>query len=593
MKTMKRTLKASCILAAAAICLSGLASPASAQVMDQIPSDALVVIKINHLQETDTKVANLLQTLGVTDLVPTMKDPLATLETQLGIGPGIDTKKDAAAAILNGDMEKPQPPFVLLLPVSDYKAFLGSVTTVRTEGDVSIVHFKDNEDDAFVENWGDYAAISDKKENVLVKHEGLKPTGLSKKQLDDQDLCVYVNMPALKTVLLPKLGEGSKSASEEIAKQITDPAKLKIAQVALQEGVTFATEFLNDTQGITMGLSIGNDGISGNTVVDFMPDTYLGKLATQVKVTDQSLLTGLPKENYIFFGGSIQNPAVTAQVIEDAVAPISKELPGLGDDGKKLVELIDLYKQLFTATDSATYGVVAPTAALGQGSLFRLIAIYKGDAEKIKTAQFKAADLQNDVMKAFGVGQAADLMKTTVTPNFKTVNGVKFDQLKTEVNPDNTSQQAMQMSEMLSMMYGPDGASALNGVLDPKTLIMTLGVDDDLIGQVIDAAKANTDVLTDEVKTVDSNLPKMRAGVAYLSLGQLVTTGLNYAKASGMNVGIQLPNNLPPIAFSVGTEGTAMRGDMFVPTKLLQSMVQAGATIFQQFSGHGGGGGGL
>ena len=260
---------------------------------------------------------------------------------------------------------------------------------------------------------------------------------------------------------------------------------------------------------------------------------------------------------------------------------------------KKLVELINLYKTFFTSTDSATYGLVAPTAALGQGSLLRMVGIYKGDAEKIKASQFKAAELQNDVMKAFGVGQAADLMKTTITPNAKTVNGVKFDLVKTEVNPDNTSQQAMQMSEMLGMMYGPDGVGVLAGVLDPKTMIVALGVDDELIGQTIDAAKANTDVLTDGLKAVDGNLPKTRAGVVYLGLGQIVTTSLNYAKASGMNVGIQLPNNLPPIAFSVGTQDTAMRGDMFVPTKLLQSMVQAGATIYQQFAGHGGGGGGL
>lgn len=256
-----------------------------------------------------------------------------------------------------------------------------------------------------------------------------------------------------------------------------------------------------------------------------------------------------------------------------------------------MLDIIDLYKQVFSSTDGATYGLVAPTAALGQGSLFRMIAIYKGDAEKIKAAQFKAADLQNDLMKAFGLGQAGDLMKTTITPNFKTVNGVKFDRWQSEVNPDNTSQEAMRMSEMLSQIYGPDGASGLSGVLDPKTLIMTLGVDDDLIGQTVDAAKANTDVLTEDLKLVDANLPKMRAGVAYLGLGQLVTTALNYAKASGMNVGIQLPNNLPPIGYSVGTDGPAFRGDMFVPTKLMQSMVQAGATIFQQFNNHGGGGG--
>ena len=36
-----------------------------------------------------------------------------------------------------------------------------------------------------------------------------------------------------------------------------------------------------------------------------------------------------------------------------------------------------------------------------------------------------------------------------------------------------------------------------------------------------------------------------------------------------------------------------MRGDMFVPTKLLQSMVQAGATLYQQFNNNRNGGGGM
>jgi len=593
MKTVKRAWKVGCILAAA-ICLSGLASPiARAQVLDQVPSDSLVVIKMNHLQDTNTKIANLLQTLGVTDLVPTMKDPLATLETQLGIGPGINLKSDAAAVLLNGAMDKQAPPFVLLLPVSDYKAFLGSVTVVRTEGDVSIVHFKDNEDDAFVENWGAYAAISDKKENVLVKHEGLKPTGLSKKQLDEQDVCVYVNFPVLKTLLLPKLKEGSDAANDQLTKTITDPAKQKLAQVAMQQAIAIATEFLNDAEGATIGLSIGNDGISSNMIVEVTPDSYLGKMIASAKVTDQPLLAGLPKESYLFYGGSVQNSAALGQAIDDALGPIVKELPNMGEDGKKAVDLIDDYKQFLTNVDGAAYGVVAPTAALGQGSLFRFIAIYKGDAEKIKAAQAKVAELQNDLMKAFGLGQQADLIKTTLTPKFKTINGVAFDKWQTEVNPDNTSQEAMRMSEMLSQIYGPDGASGLSGVVDPKTLIMALGVDDELIGQTVDAAKGNVDVLTEELKLVDSNLPKTRAGVAYLGLGQIVTTALNYAKASGMNVGIQLPNNLPPIGFAIGTDGSSMRGDVFVPTKLLQSMVQAGATIYQQFNNRGGGGGGL
>ncbi len=165
MKTVSRAMKTACLLAAGGCLLNWVVSSAQAQVMDQVPSDSLVVLKINRLADTDKKVADLLQQLGVADLVPTVKDPLQTLEDQLGIVAGVDPKRDAATALLNGDFSDHNgpPPFVLLLPVTDYKAFLGNMTLVRTEGDVSVVHFKDKEEDTFVENWGTYAALSDKK----------------------------------------------------------------------------------------------------------------------------------------------------------------------------------------------------------------------------------------------------------------------------------------------------------------------------------------------------------------------------------------------------------------------------------------------
>ncbi len=58
-----------------------------------------------------------------------------------------------------------------------------------------------------------------------------------------------------------------------------------------------------------------------------------------------------------------------------------------------------------------------------------------------------------------------------------------------------------------------------------------------------------------------------------------------------MNVPVQLPNNLPPVGFSFGTDGTAMRYDSFIPMKLMQSLVQAGMQVYMQMNNHGGGGG--
>jgi hypothetical protein len=595
MKTVSRVLKVSCIFAAA-LCLTGLSS-AQAQVLSQVPSDALVVLRINKISDTNTKVAGFLQTLGLTDLVPTLKDPLESIENQSGMGAGIDTKRDAAAVIINGTFDKEKdnaPPVVMLVPVSDYKAFLGSVTVVRTEGDVTVAHFKDSEEDAFIESWGDYAAISNKKENITVKHEGLTLKGIAAKQMSEKDLCIYFNFPALKPLILPQLKDVPDKAMEQVGKTETDPAKLKVTKTVINQLVAAATEFVNDADDVTVGIDIKNEGISSNMVVELMPESYLGKLSAMMKSTDGPLLTGLPKENYLMFGGFVSNTQATGKVFDDLVNPVIKELAGMGDDGKRMTDAVDGYRDAMTALDSFSIGVVAPTAALMQGPMIRMLSVGKGDVEKYKAAQAKMIDGENQIMGMSGLGGGGgDLFKLTKTPDFKTIDGVKFDRLQMEVNPDNTSQEAMKMNQQMSMMYGPDGARFLLGTLDSHTLITGLGVDDDLLGQAIDLVKDNKDVLTDDLKLVDAGLPKNRGGVFYLGLDQILATGINYAKANGVPVPIQLPNNLPPIGFTFGTDGPNMHYDMFIPTKLMQSLVQAGGAIFQQFNNRGGGGGGL
>ena len=593
MKTVRRAVKASCVLAAA-WCLIGFNAPAAqAQVLNQVPSDALVVVKINKLSETNAKISNFLQTLGLTDVVPMLKDPLASLESQSGMGAGLDIKRDAAAVVVNGKFDdNGPPPFILLLPVSDYKAFLASITVVRTEGDVTVAHFKDDEDDAFIESWGDYAAISDKKENVLLKHEGLKLKAAASKQMDEKDFCIYVNFPALKPLLAPELKKAPDEAMEALGKEQNDPNKLKLAKVAVNQLVAAATEFLNDAESATIGISVTNEGISSSMVVELAPDSYLGKMASEFKSTDGPLLTGLPKEDYLLFGGYTQNPQAVSKVFDDLIAPISKELASMGDDGKKTADALTAYRDSLASVNSAAGGVVAPTAAYGQGPMIRFVGAVKGDAEKLKAANAKIYEGQNQIMAMVGA-PGGDLLKTTVTPDFKTIHDVKFDRIQTEVDPNNTSQEAMHASDALTKTFGPDGDRVLLGTIDPKSIVFGSGVDDELIGDAVDAVKSNKDLLTEQLKLVDAGLPKTRAAVGYLGLGQIIGTGLNYAKAQGLPVQIQIPANLPPIGFTLGTEGPTMHYASFIPTKLLQSLVQAGLPIFRQFNPGAGGGGGL
>ncbi len=579
--------------------VAAVAPAARGQMLDQCPADAGLVVKINHLADTNTKVAALLQQLGVTDLAPEAKDPLAAFEDKTGIPPAsLDAKRDGGFFMPNPtgtDADRNEPPLVLLLPVSDYKAFLAGLTAVRTEGDVSVVHFKDQTDDAFVAHWGDYAAIAPTKALLAGKHDGLKPTGAAGREMTDRDACLFVNFPVLKTAFAPKLAEGRTKVQGEAEQRMAgaDAGKKQLAHAAIDQGFNVVDSFLRDAGPTTLGLTVGKAGVTQTLVVGFGDGSYLANLLGHLKTTDGPLLGGLPDEKYLFFGGSLQDPKKLTQLIDDLDAPILPKLDALGADGAKIRSLVDTYKSALVDSTGGSFGLVVPTAALGAGSLVRSVTVLHADAAKLKAAAEQGAAIQTGLMADLGV-PGANLTKTTVMPDAKTVDGVHFDSIKTEIDPAANNGQAAQAQQFMSVVYGPDGPDQLVGVVNDKTLLTTLGVDDQLLGSAIESAKADKDVLTGQVKAVDAELPHARAAVSYLDLAQLVSTALSYAKANGLSMPIQLPPNLPPVGFALGNDpdGAALRFDAFMPTSLMQSLVQAGFQAYLN-TPHGGGGGGL
>src|SRR5437016_2690790 len=171
------------------VALFVLAPLAHAQVLQQVPADALVVIKFNKIKAISDKIAGLTQKLGLAQINPEagLADPLGKMEKEAGVTQGIDPNGDAAIVLLNGKMDQQKPPALMLIPVSDYKAFLGNFPDAKTEGEISTIHPKNNPEDTYVAQWGKYAAISPTKESLAKKPEGLQVSGQAAKELDSKD----------------------------------------------------------------------------------------------------------------------------------------------------------------------------------------------------------------------------------------------------------------------------------------------------------------------------------------------------------------------------------------------------------------------
>jgi hypothetical protein len=603
MKTLSVRVKRRCVAASAAlVVLMGLTTrPAAAQVLDQVPADSLAVLKIKNLQATSQKIAKFATDLGLAAMVPQLNDPLKAFEDKQQISQGLNTAGDLFVAFLNppaGADAAQYRSFVMLVPVSDYKAFLTNFPNAQTDGDVTQVQKADQPEPAFIANWGSFAAISPSKDVVAKKPDtSLTLTAAGNKELASKDIAIYANFAEIRTVLQPKLAENRDkliSQADDVLNKNPNGAKMqRFVNSLLNQMLDAANSLLRDTQSATFGLALSDDGLATTSMAEFAPDSYVGTMVSSVKNTTDPLLAGLPANKYLFFGGFVLDPAWSTKYSSELIDPIMKDLQANNPDAQSISDYVAAMKQALGAIKGGAMGVLAPSAPLGQGALLQEAVVYNGDAQVIADSMRKAEAQSQTLMKSIGM---ADQMKMTITPSAKTVDGVSFDSIATTLTPDPNNPMAQQQAQMMNMMYGPGGMVMYAGAAGDHFLVTT-GLDDAGISSLIASAKSGDAPLSAlaGVKKVAGDLPTNRAAEFYIPLDQIATTGLTYAGMFGFKVPVQIPPNLPPIGETISTDGATVRADAFVPTTLIQSLVAAGMQAFMAMQGGGanGGGGGM
>jgi hypothetical protein len=423
------------------------------------------------------------------------------------------------------------------------------------------------------------------------------------KQLADKDAVLLANLKYISQKAMPKMAEARERMLAEMERELAnDPESAKFAPVIkafANQAFTAFEAFLRDSQAATIGLSFTNEGLAFTALAEFEPNSYLGQSVAGVKNSTEHMLSGLPQGKYLVFGGSRSDPQLGQKFLDDFAQPILKELLAMGPEFQSAQAYYDALKDYVAAQTASRFGMLAPTGAIGAESLFQIVTIQEGDAQKMMDASKRMAMAQDELMKAFMKqedGAAGDQPKieSSFTPNAKTIDGVTFDAVRSNFEVDANNPGATQIEGAMKMFWGPEGAVALMGVVDGN-MVTAMGVKDETISQVITAVRNKNAPLAElpGVKSVSANLPQQHLAVIYVPVDEIVNTGLTYAKQFGFGVPIQLPPDLPPIGASMSTEGTAFRMDAYVPTQLVQSLVAAGIQAQMQMQGGRGGGGGL
>ena len=591
-------------VAMAAALAATAASALAAGVADYIPGDALIVFKVNKLKAVSDKAGKLATDFGLAAQNPDAADPLAALKKQTGFANGINDDGDFAFYTANAhldafdaDDDEMEEPNVLLVPVSDYDAFVSNLKDTQDAGDGvtsgTLAGEDGDESTVYVMKMGDYAAVSTYQDLVKKPAKAIEFDGVTGDSLDKRDATFYANFKQLGPMLkaeMDKEGNKEKAKQEFLDGFKNNPQAEKFAPVAeagFDQLYLAAESFLRDADAAAISVNLSDPGIGLGVIAQFKPDSYLGKLLPNHKTSGDSLLAGLPEGAYLLYGGSVADKEFNKTLFTDLLGPVVAKLKDVQDAGP-LREYIETAQSTLQAMGDARFGVYSPSGALGQTPLLQEVVIQEGDAKQLMAAQKKMAELTPQIVKSLaGDDAGAAAMNQSYTPDAKTVAGVSFAKFTTTL-PENQDMG----QDPSQFIFGPDGPTSYSGEVDGK-LLTVMGLSDQQIEAVVASVKGSKDPLADVrgVKFVSGQLPDKRAAVVYLQPDELVRSVSGFARQMQMNVNVQLPDDLPPVGIALAPEKNSLTVDSFVSKDLVQAMVAAYLQVQQQFQGNGPGGG--
>ncbi|MBI1338394.1 MAG: hypothetical protein GC164_15740 [Phycisphaera sp.] len=580
---------------------------AAPAVLDELPDGVPMAVVVPSLSGLDAKVKMVANAMGM--MAPEMIDVVGQIKAETGINAGLNADGAAVFVILAPlptyeNMKKGQEPeMAVLVPITDYKAFLSNFNAQPAEGVVAVT-MKDGSP-AFTKQVGSYAVLSPKQAAAEGYQPGKKSaqvidsvSALGKSVLEGSDAFIYINLQAIEPLAMPALAEGRAQMAQDLQ---AAGAVLPGVQEYLTMYLDAVEAVVRDGRGVVIGLGANELGIHITKAAAFDPGSATGKMF-KAGGDAKGPMEHLPNQDYLFAGAVDMQALAVGDLIDKLMAGLEKMPMTAGMVGavKPLIPSIKQSKGiafLMTPPDQAN---------MMAGGLFKGVnIIHAADAPAMSKAyQDVITNMNNLAIEMPAVpdpqtGQVdpnAPKMKMTYTtqytPNVLQIDGVNVDQYNVSVQ---LPPEMMQANPMMGQMMMMTGAGNQTGYIatQGEYVVITTSADAAAVRAAIDSVKNGQGLGTDQtIAQVREQLGPKPAMEAYINVRTILNLGNMFA---GMFLGqaLQIPEKLPPVAMSMNVEDAAMQGKLFVPISVIKAIKdiadQVKAIQQQQMQQNGGG----
>lgn len=581
-------------LLAMVLVVCSLASPVKAQalpeVLSQMAPDAEVIVIVPNMAASSKKISQFFEAMGMKD-IPEMSDPLGAMKREMGIDKGFD-EKGAMLISMSGIVKAAQgggePAIAVLVPVSDYAAFVGNFEG-KEENGITLLSMPHGQE-GFARKIGNYCLMGPQKDVIANYKVAGNTTALSKmvgsigaRHLASNDISLYINMKALGAQVRPMLGEARKEAERNFADLEGDGDGPEAKAMAMGKGLMAATfdtldAMFRDGDSVIIGGDLTNKGVGFTVTAQFREGSPMAKMFPGGKGAAADMLAMIPNNPYLM-AMAMDMKGIDLQGMVDEFAKRFPKDNWMAEMLKSSTALLPQSKRM-----ASVYYAPANAAAIMAGGLSTISVVdTTGGANYTKAAKKYFGDMSKikmDMGEVDGTklmfGFTTSYKENALSPEAAANVGAKVDEYVVKLDmPKELMDQMGEQANMINMMLRTAGYVA---TVD-DTVMMTSTVDTNLLKVGVDTIKKKNGLgTTSLVKQVRENgLPENSNFEIYVNLAsvtQLLNQGMALAQMFGVPQlegvpQIEVPNNLPPMAMGGQIDQGGMSMRTYIPMPVI------------------------
>lgn len=547
-----------------------------ADIYNQIPSNANIFVVVPKLSAASKTIGGIAAKFGAMN--PEIANLLETAQKELGIEKGLNKDAGGAMVLTGLPLGAGQPPMLMILPVTDYDAFLSNFKDVKADGDVSSFTSEKAPEELHAKKSGAYAVLSNNK--LLVQnYKAAAPGAMTKAagvtgrdNLTRSDVVIGVNMqlvgPVLQPIVAGFIAQGMQAFEQQAAGA---PAELKeqMETVKAMMGMyaIAINNYLRDASITLVGISASDKGFGFTFSTQFKGDSELGKTFS-AEPESSVKLDRLPGKPYLM--------TASLDISPQRLAELSKAMAAVMPANSR-EKIMASYDEYFKAAGSVTqFAILMPKSGKFESLMSNMIAV---NDSKNPEALRKAAISMYRSMN--GLAQGNMKYVATIKPDARQVDGKSIDDVSFKIDAPEESPEAM----ILQKIYGEKMTMNISIASTTKSMVMSMGNDDATFAEALAAADGGGKLDANAgIVSARKHLPANRVAEMFVDTGNILKLVNSTLGGEGDNAPA-VPAGTEPLAATLSVHSGGMSAHLSVPMGLVELFHKMAGQLLENFGG--------